>query len=120
MATDLIEREANTRTMTETLRVDHVLDSRHKFVATTPHVVTVARDGEDIQLALPSHCPACDFSIISALGDLLFLIGSQRPGRDGETCRGAVVVARRREDGIYATELWHETYLSFVRRVAAC
>ena len=118
MATDLIECEVNSKTMTETLRLDHVIESRHKFVSATPHVVTVEHDGEDIRLALPSHCPPCDFHVTSTIGDILFLIGSQQPGRDGETYRGAVVVARRRKDGVYATELWHETHLSFVMRVA--
>jgi hypothetical protein len=118
MATDLMEREASSRTKTEALRVDQVSDSRHKFVAATPHVVTVEHDGEDIRLALPSHCPPCDFHVTSSAGDFLFLIGSQRPGHDGETYRGAVVVARRRKDGVFATELWHETHLSFVMRVA--
>ncbi len=118
MAMNLIEREANSRTKTDPLRVDHVSDSRHKFVSATPHVVTIEHDGQDIELALPSQCPVCDFHVTSAVGDFLFLIGSQRPGRDGETYRGAVVVARRRKDGIYATELWHETHLSFVMRVA--
>jgi len=87
-------------------------------VSATPHFVTVEHDGEDLRLALPSHCPACDFHVTSAVGDFLFLIGSQRPGCDGETYRGAVVVARKRKDGVYATEFWHETHLSFVMRVA--
>src|SRR5271165_4118022 len=47
MATNLIEREASSKTKTETLRVDHVSESRHKFVSATPHVVTVEHDGED-------------------------------------------------------------------------
>jgi hypothetical protein len=118
MATNLIERYARLETSTETLRVDQVIDSRHKFVAATPHVVMVEHEGEDLRLALPSHCPACDFHVTSSVGDFLFLIGSQRPGRDGESYRGALVVARKRRDGIYATELWHETHLSFVMRVA--
>jgi hypothetical protein len=117
-AANLIEREASSKTKTETLRVDQVSESRHKFVSATPHVVTVEHDGEDIRLVLPSHCPACDFHVTSAVGDFQFLIGNQRAGRDGETYRGAVVVARRRKDGVYATELWHETHLSFVMRVA--
>jgi len=118
MATNLTEREASSKTKTETLRVDHVSESRHKFVSATPHFVTVEHDGEDLRLALPSHCPACDFHVTSAVGDFLFLIGSQRPGCDGETYRGAVVVARKRKDGVYATEFWHGTHLSFVMRVA--
>lgn len=118
MATKLIGREARSRTGTEQLRIDHVIDSRHKFVSATPHFVTIKHHGEDIQLALPSHCPDCDFHVSSAAGDLLFLIGSQRPGPDGKAYGGAVVVAKRRKDGVYATELWHETHLSFVMRVA--
>ncbi len=121
MATKLIDRETrSTRQSTgaEQLRVDHVLDSRHKFVAAAPTYVTVEHEGEDLRLALPSNCPECDFHVKGAVGEFLFLIGSQHPGRDGETYRGAVVVARRRSDGVYATELWHETHLSFVMRVA--
>jgi len=118
MVTELIEREARSKTTTDTLRVDHLIDSRHKYVSATPHVVTVEHQGEDLRLALPSHCPACDFYVTSTVGDFLFLVGSQQSGRAGETYRGAVVVARRRKDGIYATELWHETHLSFVMRIA--
>ncbi len=118
MTSNVIERETDTKMKADTLRVDHVSDSRHKYVSAAPHIVTVEHDGEEIRLALPSHCPACDFHVTSAVGDFLFLIGSQQPGRDGETYRGAVVIARKRKDGVYATELWHETHLSFVMRVA--
>src|SRR5271165_146692 len=118
MPTQATARESSHKTTTEQLRVDHVIDSRHKYVSATPHLVTVEHEGEDLRLALPNHCPACDFHVTSSVGDFLFLIGSQRPGRDGETYRGAVVVARKRHDGVYATELWHETHLSFVMRVA--
>ena len=118
MVTDLREREKRYRATTDILRVDHVSDSRHKYVTAAPHVVKVKHIGEDLLVALPSHCPPCDFHVSSAAGDFLFLIGSQQPGRDGETYRGALVIARLRKDGIYATELWHETHLSFVMRVA--
>ncbi len=117
MAVDLIDRRASVKTITDMLRVDHLIDSRHKFVAAAPHVVTVEHDGEDLRLALPSQCPPCDFRVTSAVDDFLFLIGSQRPGREGENCQGAVVIARKGQDGIYATELWHETHVSFVKRV---
>jgi hypothetical protein len=117
MVTELSELEARFRTTTDMLRVDHLYDSRHKYVSATPHLVKVEHHGEKVRVALPSHCPDCDFHVTSAVGDFLFLIGSQQPGRDGETYRGALVVARRRQDGIYATELWHETHLSFVMRV---
>ncbi len=116
--THLTEHEAGFDTRHDTLRVDHVIDSRHKYVSATPHFVTVDHAGKSHQLALPRDCPACDFLVTSAIGDFLFLIGSQRPGRGGETYRGAVVVARKRKDGVYATELWHETHLSFVMRVS--
>ena len=117
MPTDMIGHETRFETMPDSLRVDHLIDSRHKYVSATPHFVTVEHDGELLRLALPSNCPVCDFLVTSALGDFLFLIGSQRPGRGGETYRGAVVVARRQDDGVYVTELWHETHLSFVMRV---
>ena len=118
MATDISERASRPATMTDPLRVDQVIDSRHKYVSATSHVVTVEHAGEELQLMLPDHCPACDFLVTSAVDDWLFLIGRWRPSHDGENYAGAVVVARRQEDGVYATELWHETYRSFVMRAS--
>jgi hypothetical protein len=115
--TGIAERERRPETTTDSLRVDHLLESRHKFVSATPHVITVEHHGQQLRLALPSHSPACEFIVTSATDDLLFLIGSQRAGRDGDKHRGAVVVARRAKNGVYLTELWHETHLSFVTRI---
>jgi hypothetical protein len=57
MLTNLIERETRHRTTTDMLRVDHVSDSRHKYVSATPNVVKVKHLGDDVLVALPSHCP---------------------------------------------------------------
>jgi hypothetical protein len=118
IATQLSDHEPAYETTTDSLRVDHLIDSRHKFLSPSSRVITVEHCGKNLRLALPSHSPACDFHVTSASDDFLFLIGSQRPGRGGETYRGAVVVARKGKDGVYATELWHETHLSFVMRVS--
>ena len=119
LRSQVVEGDQGSRTKTDMLRVDHLIDSRHKYLSPDPQTVVVEHEGEEYQLALPKNSPACDFLLSAVTGDFLFLIGSQHPGRDGETYRGALVVARRREDGIYATELWHETHLSFVMRVGA-
>jgi hypothetical protein len=117
-ATDLLEREPKHDRANESLRVDFLLESRHRFVSATPRFVTVEHGGQEFQLALPSHCPDCDFVVTSATDDMLFLVGSQRPDHDGEKHRGAVVVARRARNGVYHTELWHETHRSFVKRMS--
>ena len=43
-------------------------------------------------------------------------MGRQRAPQDAPSGRGAIVIARRREDDLYVTELWHETYDSFLWR----
>jgi hypothetical protein len=117
VATSTVDREARHEKASDSLRVDHLVESRHKFVSLSPHVITVEHGGQHLRLALPSQSPACEFIVISATDDLLFLIGSQRNGRDGEKNRGAVVVARRAKNGVYLTELWHETHVPFVTRI---
>ena len=74
--------------------------------------------GEELQLVVPSHGRACDFLVTSAADDWMFLIGRWRPTHDGESYGVVVIVARRRDDGVYATELWHETHRSFVMRAS--
>jgi hypothetical protein len=117
MMNKLLERETASSSSTEVLRFDHVIDSRHKYISSPSRTVMVEHRSRMVKLAVPCACPACDFHVTSSVGDFLFLIGSQRPGVDGECYRGAMVVARRGADGVYATELWHETHLSFVMRV---
>ena len=118
ITTEIADHDPTFEPTAESLRFDHLIESRHKFLTATPEVITVEHGGRKLRLALPSHSPACDFLVTSAEDDFLFLIGSQRPRRGGETYRGAVVVARKGEDGVYKTELWHETHLSFVMRVS--
>jgi hypothetical protein len=98
------------------LRVDQVLESRHKFVSSRPGIVELEHAGRRLRLVLPLDCPACDFLVTVAAEDRLFLIGRQRAPQDDPSGRGAIVIARRRGDDLYVTELWHETYGSFLRR----
>jgi hypothetical protein len=95
------------------LRVDQVLESKHKFVSSKPGIVEVEDVGRRARLVLPIDCPACDFLVTVAADDWLFLIGRQRTPQDAPSGRGAIVIARRRGDDLYVTELWHETYDSF-------
>jgi hypothetical protein len=117
VATDILEPEPKADRGVDSLRVDYLLESRHRFVSATPRFITVQHGGQDLCVAVPSHCPDCDFIVTSASGDLLFLVGSQRPDHDGEKHRGAVVVAHRAKNGVYLTDLWHETHRSFVKRI---
>jgi hypothetical protein len=116
MATDIIETEARPELMCDPLRVDQVIQSRHKYVLASPRLVSLEHDGEVFQLVLPDYCPACEFLVTSATGEWLFLIVRWPPRHDGESFGGAVVVARRQGDGAYVTELWHETHGAFMVR----
>jgi hypothetical protein len=98
------------------LRVDQVLESKHKFVLYTPAIVEFEYAGQRARLVLPIDCPACDFLATAAVDDWLFLIGRQRELQDNQSSRGAIVIARRREGDLYVTELWHETQDSFLMR----
>jgi hypothetical protein len=98
------------------LRVDRVLESKHKFVSSRPGIVELEHAGRRLRLVLPLDCPACDFLVTVAAEDRLFLIGRQRAPQDDRSGRGALVIARRREGDLYVTELWHETYDSFLWR----
>jgi hypothetical protein len=97
-------------------RVDRVLESKHKFVLYTPEIVEFEYAGQRFRLVLPIECPACDFLLASTTDDWLFLIGRQREPQEDRSHRGAIVIARRREDDLYVTELWHETHESFMMR----
>lgn len=116
MATHTTESKASLDVAAELVRVDQLIDSRHKTVAARPRMVTVEHEGEDLRVALPAHCPAADVMVTSTSGDLLFLIGRVQPDHDNETDYGVLLVGRRGEDGTYATLLWHETLLSFLSR----
>ena len=98
------------------LRVDQVLESKHKFVSSRPGIVEIEDVGRRVRLVLPIDCPACDFLVTVAADDWLFLIGRQRAPQDAPSGGGAIVIARRRGDDLYVTELWHETYDSFLWR----
>lgn len=98
------------------LRVDQVLESKHKFVSSRPGIVEFEDAGQRARLVLPIDCPACDFLVTVAADDWLFLIGRQRAPQDAPSGRGAIVIARRRRGDLYVTELWHETYDSFLWR----
>lgn len=115
--TDILEHEPRLDRAIDSLRVDYLLESRHRFVAATPRFITVEHGGQELRVAVPSQCPDCEFIVTSAVDDLLFLVGSQRPDHDGEKHGGAVVVARRATNGVYLTELWHETHRSFRKRI---
>ncbi len=99
LRSQVVEGDQGSRTKTDMLRVDHLIDSRHKYLSPDPQTVVVEHEGEEYQLALPKNSPACDFLLSAVTGDFLFLIGSQHPGRDGETYRGALVVARSAKMG---------------------
>jgi hypothetical protein len=116
-ATEVLEKERTVDWMIDSLRVDYLLESRHRFVSSAPRFITVEFGGEELQVGVPNHCPDCDFIVTAAVDDLLFLFGSQRSDHDGEKHRGAVVIARRARNGVYLTELWHETHRSFVKRM---
>ncbi len=98
------------------LRVDQVLESKHKFVSSRPGFVEFEHAGRRARLVLPIDCPACDFLVTVAAEDRLFLIGRQRAPQDAPSVRGAIVIARRRVDNLFVTELWHETHESFLWR----
>ena len=98
------------------LRVDQVLESKHKFVSSRPGIVEFEYAGRRLRLVLPIDCPACDFLVTVAAEDWLFLIGRQRAPQDAPSVRGAIVIARRRADNLFVPELWHETYDSFLWR----
>ena len=97
-------------------RVDQVLESKHKFVSSKPGIVEFEYAGRRLRLVLPIDCPACDFLVTVAAEDWLFLIGRQCAPQDAPSVRGAIVIARRRADNLFVTELWHETHDSFLWR----
>lgn len=97
------------------LRFDRLLKSKHKYLCTTPRMVELEHDGRTIRLLVPEDHPSCDFLVMAAADEWLFLIGRQRPtSEDGWNYAGAIVVARHRDEDVYVTELWHETYGSFL------
>jgi hypothetical protein len=98
------------------LRIDQVLESKHKFVSSRPGIVEFEHAGRRLRLVLPIDCPACDFLVTVAAADWLFLIGRQRAPQDASSGGGALVIARRCAHDLYVTELWHETYGSFLWR----
>ena len=59
------------------LRVDQVLESKHKFVSSRPGIVEFEYAGRRLRLVLPIDYPACDFLVTVAAEDWLFLIGRQ-------------------------------------------
>jgi hypothetical protein len=99
------------------LRFDRVLKSKHKYLCSMPEVIELEHEGRTIRLMVPDDHPQCDFLVTAAAEDWLFLIGRQRPAHEESwNYAGAIVVARKRSDDVYVTELWHETYGSFLMR----
>ena len=96
-------------------RADLVMESKHKYVFYTPEIVEFEHAGRRARLVLPIGCPECDFLVTVAADDWLFLIGRRRAPQDAPS-GGALVIARRHGDDLYVTELWHETYDSFLGR----
>ena len=70
------------------LRVDQVLESKHKFVSSRPGIVEFEYAGRRLRLVLPIDYPACDFLVTVAAEDWLFLIGRQRAAGRAERTRG--------------------------------
>lgn len=67
--------------------------------------------GARVPVLVPPHFPKVSILVTAEQKDLLFLVGRIHAppswGIDGE---GALMVARKGEDGVYAVRVWHETY----------
>ncbi len=99
------------------LRFDRVLNSKHKYLCSMSEAIELEHDGRTIRLLVPGDHPPCDFLVTAATDEWLFLIGRQRPtDEDDWGYAGAILIARKRGEDLYMTELWHETYGSFLMR----
>jgi hypothetical protein len=69
-----------------------------------------------VTLAIPEYVPRFTVSAWSQQGDLLFLMVQLEERYGGEPV-GGVIVARRKTETVYATNIWHELYPRTLREL---
>jgi hypothetical protein len=69
-----------------------------------------------VSLAIPEYVPRFTVSAWSQQGDLLFLMVQLEEKCSGEYM-GGIIVARRKTDTVYATNVWHELHPRTLREL---
>lgn len=93
-----------------------MLWEKHETHRYTPVVVMVQLGERAVSLALPDSIPRFTVSAWSQQGDLLFLMVQLEEKCRGEST-GGVVVARRKTETVYATNIWHELHPRTLREL---
>ncbi len=86
-----------------------MLWEKHECFFFSAREVKVELDGRTVHLLLPEYMPAFTVKAWAERGELLFLVCQLELQFAGEFV-GAIIVARRKEEGEYATVIWHELY----------
>jgi hypothetical protein len=73
--------------------------------------MTVDVAGVPTRVLVPDDFPDVEPIVVADRGDLLFIVGEvHAPPAWNMEGSGAVLVARRRANGAYAVQIWHELY----------
>jgi hypothetical protein len=94
-------------------RIDQLFE-KHEYMGYEPGEaarVEVDVAGVRAVVLVPSYLPKVSILSATPQGDLLFLVGRiHAPPSWGIDGNGALLVARKGDDGIYAVRVWHEMY----------
>jgi hypothetical protein len=93
-----------------------ILWEKHEAYRYTPEVVMVQLGDRAVSLAIPEYVPRFTVSAWSQQGDLLFLMVQLEVKYSGEY-GGGMIVARRKTETVYATNIWHELHSRTLREL---
>jgi hypothetical protein len=89
---------------------DHLFE-KHECGPSSTEAAEIEVDGVKLRILLPRFLPRIEVVTAAIKGELLFILARIRAPKDwGVDGNGAVLVARRRDDGAWGVHVWHELY----------